>query len=122
MVQSVVVSLESMSQKLSRKNTSQLQETIHQLKTDSDENFWNEFSLRFSEVRPGFFMALQKKFPDITPSEKKLSALLHLNLNTKEIAAITYQSPDSVKVARSRLRKKLGLKPGQNLIGFLTTI
>lgn len=122
MVQSVVVSLESMSQKLSRKNTSQLQEIIHQLKTDSDENFWNEFSLRFSEVRPGFFMALQKKFPDITPSEKKLSALLHLNLNTKEIAAITYQSPDSVKVARSRLRKKLGLKPGQNLVGFLESI
>jgi len=30
-------------------------------------------------------------------------------MNTKEIANLTFKNPESVKVARSRLRKKLGL-------------
>ena len=41
-------------------------------------------------------------------------------MTSKEIAAITYQSLNSIKVARYRLRKKLKLSQGDNLISFLS--
>ncbi len=89
---------------------------------DSSKPFWKEFEMRFSEVHDGFFTALHEKFPKLTPAEKKLAAFLRLNLSTKDIATITYQNPDSIKVARSRLRKKLGLNTQDNLISFLEGI
>ncbi len=122
LIQSTVDNLEAVSKNFADQSKPHLKEIIQQLQTDSKENFWNEFSLRFSEVHNGFFASLQEKFPELTPSEKKLAALLRLNLSTKEIAAIVHQSPDSLKVARSRLRKKLGLEPSQNLVGFLESI
>ena len=52
-------------------------------------------------------------------NEKKLCAFLRLNMTTKEISAITYQSVNSITVARSRLRKKLGIDKDENLIAYL---
>jgi len=40
-------------------------------------------------------------------------------MTTKEISAITYQSINSITVARSRLRKKLGMDKDENLITYL---
>jgi DNA-binding CsgD family transcriptional regulator len=41
-------------------------------------------------------------------------------MTSKEIAGITFQSVDSLKVARYRLRKKLGMERDENLVAFLT--
>jgi DNA-binding CsgD family transcriptional regulator len=89
------------------------------MRSDLDSNIWREFELRFREVHQKFYHELNRKYPDLTPAEKKLATLLRLNLSTKDIAAITYLSPDSIKVARSRLRKKLGLAPEEDIVGFL---
>jgi hypothetical protein len=43
-------------------------------------------------------------------------------MSTKEISAITYQSVNSLTVARSRLRKKIGLETDESLISFLESI
>jgi len=43
-------------------------------------------------------------------------------MTNKEIAAITFQSLDSLKTARYRLRKKLGLDRDENLVAFFTKI
>lgn len=92
------------------------------LQSDANENLWQEFEARFVDVHSDFYKVLNKKFPTLSPSEKKLAAFLRLNMTSKEIAAITSQSPDSIKVARSRLRKKLGIQPNDNLISFLETL
>jgi tetratricopeptide (TPR) repeat protein len=95
---------------------------IHDLQNNSDDNLWKEFEKRFQEVHQDFYSRLNARFPDLTPNEKKLAAFLRLNMTTKDISAITFQLPDSIKTARSRLRKKLGLPQEANIISFLENI
>jgi DNA-binding CsgD family transcriptional regulator len=84
---------------------------------------WKEFEMRFTQVHQDFYERLHERFPDLTPNERKLCAFLRLNMSTKDIASITRQSVHSINVARTRMRKKLGLANSEeNLIAFLSTI
>jgi tetratricopeptide (TPR) repeat protein len=83
---------------------------------------WEEFRLYFEEVHTDFFDTLKERYPDITPNELRLSALAKLNLSIKETATILGITPDSVKTARYRLRKKLGLETEENLTEFMMSI
>ncbi len=49
----------------------------------------------------------------------RLAALISLNLNIKETAALLNISPNSVKLARHRLRQRLAIKTGVDLHVFL---
>lgn len=82
---------------------------------------WETFRLMFEEVHAGFLMRLKEEYPDLSNADQKLCALLRLNMNLKESSRILGISSDSVKTARSRLRKKLGLKTEENLVHFLIT-
>ncbi len=86
-----------------------------------DQQVWEAFELRFEQVHQGFFDRLQAAFPNLTPNERRLCAFLKLNLTTKEIAAITTQSINSIYVARTRLRRKLGLQEEEDpaLVSFI---
>jgi DNA-binding CsgD family transcriptional regulator len=95
---------------------------IHYLKQSSDSTGWKEFELRFMEVNSEFYNNLIAKHPDLTPNERKLACFLRMNMTTKDISAITFQTVESIKVARTRLRKKLGLLQDENLIAFLECI
>lgn len=76
---------------------------------DSD---WLKFKLHFEQVHPNFFADLQSKYPALTKNEVRLHAYLHINLSTKEIAALLNVDPDSVRRAKSRLNKKMfGAEP-----------
>ncbi|MEM9858384.1 MAG: transcriptional regulator [Bacteroidota bacterium] len=83
---------------------------------------WEDFKRYFEEVHTGFFVKLKGRFPDITNNELRLCALLKLNMNLKEAANILGISPESVKTARYRLRKKLGLSKDENLIDFVINL
>jgi len=83
---------------------------------------WDLFKLYFEEVNKDFFINLQKQCDDLTPGDKKLAALIKLNLNIKEASAVLNISPDSLKKARYRLRKKLGLFDRENLADFLNRL
>lgn len=80
---------------------------------------WNEFRMHFEEVHSNFYGVLKENHGELTPNEMKLSALIKLNLSIKEMAAILGISPDSVKKARYRLRKKLELNTEDNLVEFM---
>ncbi len=80
---------------------------------------WINLKDRFLESHPEFMPVLLDMHPNLTPAEIKLCTLLHLNLDTNEIAAITSQTYDSARTARTRLRKKLGLKTEDNLVAYL---
>ncbi len=85
---------------------------------DSSTNIdrdWSDFKLQFEEVHANFFTALKERYPDLTTNELKLCALLKLNMNLKEAANVLGISPESVKTARYRLRKKLDLGKEHNL-------
>ena len=83
---------------------------------------WNHFKTYFANVYPSFTKNLTTKFPELTLAEIKLASFLRLKLTTKEIASIIFISPDSVKTARNRLRKKLNLSVGDNLTSFLMAL
>lgn len=83
---------------------------------------WENFRLHFEQVHQSFFDRLNELYPDLSPNDRKLCALIRLNLDTKETAAVLDISPESAKVARHRLRKKLNLAPEQNLASFLAAI
>lgn len=83
---------------------------------------WEQFEIYFNNVHPNFFVSLTRQFADLTPAELKLAALLRLNLSTKEIANITFNTPESVKTSRNRLRRKLQLDSGESLVAFLIRI
>ncbi|NQU35329.1 MAG: tetratricopeptide repeat protein, partial [Bacteroidetes bacterium] len=95
-------------------------ELIKELESNSTVVSWEEFEVRFQQVYTGFYKKLNNDYPDLSPNELRLCAFFRLNMTTKEIAAITYQSINSITVARYRLRKKLGITSDENLIAFLT--
>lgn len=88
-------------------------------KLDKD---WEDFKLYFEQIYTGFYAKLKVNFPEITNLEMRHCALIRLNLPTAECASILGISPDSVKVTRSRLRKKLGLAPNQSLTEFIMSL
>ncbi len=106
---------------LKDKNIPIIKEIIEDLKNSTDFQIWDEFELRFLKVHEGFYDNLAKEFPELTTNEKRLSAFLRLDFSTKEISSITNQSPHSINIARTRLRRKLGLSnTDTNLSAFLT--
>lgn len=80
---------------------------------------WEQFQHYFEEVHSGFFDVLKNEYPDLTPNELRLAALAKLNLTIKETATIMGITPNSVKTARYRLRKKLGMETEENLTSFM---
>ena len=72
---------------------------------------WDKFRLHFEKVHPGFFEALREKHPSLTNNELRLYAYFHINLTTKEIAALLNIEPASVRQAKARLNKKIGNTP-----------
>jgi DNA-binding CsgD family transcriptional regulator len=95
---------------------------MNDLQQSADSTGWKEFELRFQEVHQEFYANLLEKYPNLTPNEKKLASFLRMNMTSKDISAITTQSVESIKIARTRLRKKLGLPQDANLITFLERI
>lgn len=83
---------------------------------------WEDFENHFKSVHPDFMDKLINKFPKLTTGEIKLCALLRLNLNSKEIASILFQNPQSIDIARYRIRKKMELKRDENLNSFLMSV
>jgi PAS domain S-box-containing protein len=105
-----------------KKGTELISQAINKFNINSGENFWKEFESRFENVYESFYKRLNMLFPGLSSREKKLCALLRLNLSSKDIAAIIFQNPQSVDMARYRLRKKFNLKQEENLIDFLMNI
>jgi DNA-binding NarL/FixJ family response regulator len=68
---------------------------------------WGRFKLHFEQVHPRFFEELQEKYPALTKNEQRLYCYFHINLATKEIAALLNIDPASVRRAKSRLYKKM---------------
>lgn len=74
------------------------------------------------KVNKEFYAKLKNQYPDLTKSEVELCGLLRLNMTNKEVGVLRNVSPQSVKMARYRLRKKLSLKPEEDIYLFLATI
>ena len=79
---------------------------------------WEDFKRYFEDVHTGFNEKLKAKHPNLSTNDLRICALTRLNLNIKESATILGITPESVKTARYRLRKKLNLEPNEELLSY----
>ena len=120
LINSIIERLQKVKLSLKGENQQVLQEIIRELQTGSDEDLWDEFEVRFTQVHSNFYQKLNEQYPDLTANERRLCAFLRLNMTTKDIASLTKQSANSIEVARTRLRKKINLSNSDtSLVTFL---
>jgi len=87
---------------------------------DNSEKDWNNLRIHFEQVHPNFFKKLQSTFEDLSQNELKLCAYIKVNLSNKEIANILHVTPQSVKMSKYRLKKKIGLNENKDLNIFIS--
>lgn len=86
------------------------------------ERDWDNFKSVFEQVNPTFFSRLKAQYPNISSNELRMAAMMKMNLNTKEMASILNITPDSVKKARYRMRKKLHLEAEAKVEDYLINL
>ncbi|MCV9926377.1 hypothetical protein OIU83_01840 [Flavobacterium sp. LS1R49] len=95
---------------------------LKSLEKNLNTDIWKEFEISFEQVHKSFFDKLTTDHPSLTPKDRRLCALLYLDLTTKEISQITGQSFKSIENARTRLRKKFDITNEKvNLSTYLNT-
>jgi PAS domain S-box-containing protein len=120
----ICLKLKRIGEQLSDENKSLLPE-INEITCDikfyHNSSFWETLDEHFIQSHPQFSKNLISMHPSLTPAEIKLATLLSLQLSTKDIANVMVQNYDSIRVSRTRLRKKLGLTNGDNLQAYLVS-
>ncbi|MEM7297887.1 MAG: hypothetical protein AAF391_06435, partial [Bacteroidota bacterium] len=123
----VLLELEEKLKDSNKKTAEELSDALNRMKkilniNKSEEENWNQFLEHFGAVHSNFFDKLKRKHPELSNKELKHCALIKMNLSVKESADLLSIEANSVKMARYRLKKKLGLGEEDNLNTFLTTI
>ena len=80
---------------------------------------WDNFKSVFEQVHPDFFVKLKARYGNISVNELRMAAMMKMNLTSKEMASILNITPESVKKARYRMRKKLELEPEADVHEYL---
>ncbi len=80
---------------------------------------WERFKTLFERVYPDYLARIQRQFSDLSAGDTRLMAIARLGLSQKSAAAMLGISPESVRKARQRLRKKINLSEEQNLEGYV---
>ncbi len=88
-------------------------------KNIGEENDWQVFSVNFEQAHEDFLKKIKDDFPALTAKDLRLCAYLRMNLSSKEIAPLLGITARAVENHRSRLRKKMGLAPDENLIDLI---
>lgn len=80
------------------------------------------FYAQAESLHEDFYAKLSENFPNLTQQEKRLATLLRLGFSSKYIATLMNITSKSVEISRYRLRQKLGLEKGDNLVNFIKSI
>jgi DNA-binding CsgD family transcriptional regulator len=83
------------------------------------EKNWGLFNSNFHKSNLDFLGILSATYTNLTPGDLKLCSLLKSKKDPKEIADLMEISRDSAKIAKHRLKRKLGLNTSDDLDKFL---
>jgi ligand-binding sensor domain-containing protein/DNA-binding CsgD family transcriptional regulator len=96
------------------------QKLIRKIDTNiSSIDDWKKFETHFERAHEKFLHKLMNTYPVLSAGDLRLCAYLRMNLSSKEIAPLLKISVRGVENHRYKLRKKLNLKPDENLIDFI---
>lgn len=120
-------SLKDRLEDLSKPNKKPTPQDVRKVLKLIDESYrhdkdWEDFKLYFEQIYTGFYAKLKVNCPALTTQELRHCALIRLNLSVNECASILGISPESVKVSRSRIRKKIDLEGKEGLTDFILSI
>jgi len=93
----------------------EFQKIIYQMEAANNVNAMDEFEKIFKELHPEFFSKLFDKHPKLTNRESQICAMIKLNMNTWDIASVTFLEPSSINTIRYRIRKKMNLNSDDSL-------
>lgn len=128
MLQSVVSEMEELSESVKNdaakavitKKISDIRRNIR-IHMAEDSN-WDKFEENFNLVYDDFTRKLMTHHTGLKKTDIKLCAYLRMGLSSKEMASLLNTSVRSIETARYRLRKKLNVESGENLIDFIKSI
>jgi DNA-binding CsgD family transcriptional regulator len=80
---------------------------------------WKRIRVHLEEVNSVLIQRIKAVHPQLTAKDVRLLMLFKIGLNTKEIANLLNLAPNSVKMSRYRLKKKLELDEEANLDAYL---
>ena len=101
---------------------SMINKIAYRIRKSRDVELWKEFGIRFNQVHNDFYDSLNRNYPNLTPSERRLCAVLKMNMITKDISEITGKTPRSSDTVRCNISIKIKLASGDNLADFLSKI
>jgi ligand-binding sensor domain-containing protein len=96
---------------------------IRQIDRDIDHDaHWEIFEKHLEQVHEDFLNRLNAEHNELTAREMRLAAYLRMNMTSKEIASLMNITPRAVENNRYKLRKKLNLEQGDNLVDYIMKI
>jgi tetratricopeptide (TPR) repeat protein len=123
LIREIIEKLRQLSREIKPEQQERFLAIVKDMEKTREETAWEEFEMRFHNVHNEFYDKLLKEFPDLSLNERRLCSFLRLNMTTKEISSITGQSPKSIDMARTRLRKKLNLTNSETALSdFLASV
>ncbi|AEM70741.1 PAS sensor protein [Allomuricauda ruestringensis DSM 13258] len=90
-----------------------IQETLN-----LDEN-WEDFMIHFKKMHPDFYGKILERYPNLSKKDIKHLAFIKLGMTSSEVAKIMIIKKESLRVLRSRLKKKLKLHLSEDLTTFI---
>lgn len=88
----------------------------------NDHKLWDDFKLYFEQTNPGFLLLLNKKYPSLTSIDLKYCCYLKMNMSNDDIRNLLGINQESVRTHKYRLKKKMSLDRGQDLITYLRSM
>lgn len=70
---------------------------------------WNTLVETIDAIHPGLSLFIRQNYPQFSDTEFNVCLLSYAGLNAKETALILNQSPNTVNMARTRIRQKMNL-------------
>ena len=90
--------------------------------TNAPEDDWSAFERGLDSQHQEFIKRLSALHPSLTRTEIRIGSMLKLGLNTHEIATLLHLSERSVESCRVVIRRKLGMKKGEDIRALLELI
>lgn len=101
-------------------NENSLKNEIKGHLANNDE--WKFFKIHFEKVHPDFFVTLKNKFPSLSENELHLCAYIRIGMSSKQIATMLSVLPETINMARYRMRKKIEIPQETSLEDFLRAL
>ena len=113
--------LENLYQQISQESSLQTLKKEVKAGLDQDRN-WEEMRGFFEDLHPEFMPKLKRQYPALSKSDLRLAALYKMKLSREEMLHFLAIAPESFKMARYRLRKKLGLSSEEEVVELIQMI